>query len=107
MRRCFRSARRAAAALCVLVAMGSFAWAQGTLTGTVTNGTTGKPAANAEVILLSLTQGMQETAKTHTDAAGKFSLNMPDAGPHLVRVAYANVNYNRMAPPGVSTVDMK
>ena len=32
---------------------------------------------------------------------------MPDAGPHLVRVAYANVNYNRMAPPGVSTVDMK
>lgn len=89
-----------------LCTVASFALGQGTITGTVTNGTVGKPAGNAEVILLSLTQGMQETGKTHTDASGNFSLKLPDAGPHLVRVVFQDVNYHKMVPPGTTSANV-
>ena len=54
----------------------SFAAAQN-ITGTVTNGTTGKPAAGDEVTLLSLSQGMQEIGSTKSDAQGRFSFPAP------------------------------
>ncbi len=41
-----------------------------TLNGTVKNATTSKPAAGDDVALLSLSQGMQEQARTKTDAQG-------------------------------------
>jgi hypothetical protein len=65
------------------------------ITGMVTNGTTGKPAAGDEVTLLSLSQGMQEVGSTKTDAQGKFSMAAPaDQGvPHMVRVTHGGVNY--------------
>ena len=43
-----------------------------TLTGTVTNGTTGKPSAGDEVILIKLAAGMEEAAHAKTDSQGKF-----------------------------------
>ena len=69
------------------------------ITGTVTNGTTGKPSAGDEVTLLSLSQGMQEVGSGKTDAQGTFSLPAPaDTGtPHMVRVTHNGVNY---FPPG-------
>ena len=51
-----------------------------TLTGTVTNGTTDKPAAGDDVILIKLAQGMEEAARTKTDAQGKFSFKLDDGG---------------------------
>ncbi len=80
-----------------------------TLKGTVTNGTTGKPAANVEVTLISLSQGMSETAHTRTDRSGAFSFDLGgDTGmPHLVRASYQDVNYFKMAPPGVPTADVE
>src|ERR1035437_1229711 len=65
------------------------------ITGAVTNGTTGKPAAGDEVTLLSLSQGMQEVGSTKTDAQGKFSMPAPagDPAPHMVRVTHEGVNY--------------
>ena len=41
-----------------------------TISGTVTNGTTKAPAANADVILLKLEGGMSEEGRTKTDARG-------------------------------------
>jgi hypothetical protein len=69
------------------------------ITGTVTNGTTGKPSAGDEVTLLSLSQGMQEIASTKSDAHGHFSFAAPaDANtPHMVRATHDGVNY---FPPG-------
>jgi hypothetical protein len=77
-----------------------------TLTGTVKNATVGKPAVNDEVVLLNLAEGMQEAARTKTDAKGAFSFNLNDTGsPHLIRVIHQGVTYHRMAPPGTTSVE--
>ena len=78
-----------------------------TLTGTVNNGTTGRPAAGDEVLLIKLAQGMEEAARTKTDAHGHFSFKLPDAGPHLIRGIHQGVTYHRMAPPGENSVEVQ
>lgn len=104
------SARTQIFFLCAIIAtlvMSSSASAQ-TLTGTVKNGTTGKPGAGDEVILLSLGQGMEESGRTKADAKGAFSFKLDNAqGPHLVRVIHQEVTYHRMAPPGSTSVEVE
>jgi len=79
-----------------------------TLTGTVKNGTSNKPAAGDDVVLLSLGQGMQESGRTQTDAKGNFSIKLDsDTSPHLVRVIHQGVTYHRMAPPGTTSVELQ
>jgi hypothetical protein len=78
-----------------------------TITGTVTNGTNNKPSAGDDVILVSLQQRMQETARTKTDAHGKYSIDVPDQGMHLVRVDHQKASYFQPAPPSTSTVDVQ
>ena len=78
-----------------------------TLDGTLKNGTTGKPAAGDEVVLIKLAQGMEEAARTKADASGHFSFKLPDAGPHLIRAIHQDVTYHRMAPPGASSVEVE
>jgi hypothetical protein len=95
--------KRRLLALITLLLLSSLASAQ-TLTGTVKNSTTGKPAAGDEVVLLSLGQGMEEAGRTKTDAKGKFSFKLDAQGPHLVRVIHQEVTYHRMAPPGTTSV---
>jgi len=78
-----------------------------TLTGTVKNGTTNKPAAGDDVVLLSLAQGMEESGRAQTDAKGDFSLKLDNANsPHLVRIIHQGVTYHKMAPPGTTSVDI-
>jgi 5-hydroxyisourate hydrolase-like protein (transthyretin family) len=91
-------------ACCLFFSTGLFA-AQ--LTGTVTNATTGKPAAGDEVTLLSLTGGMQETSSARTDAQGKFTLDEPDETvEHLIRVNHDGAFYFKSAPVGTRTSDV-
>jgi hypothetical protein len=93
--------------ICCLLLLTPLASAQ-TLTGTVTNATTNKPAAGDDVVLLSLSQGMQEAGRTTTDSAGHFSLKLDDANsPHLVRAIHQGVTYHRMAPPGTTSVEVQ
>ena len=97
---------RAAFGVTILL-LASLASAQ-TLTGTVKNSTTGKPAAGDEVVLLSLSQGMEEAGRTKTDAKGQFSFKLADAqSPHLVRAIHQDVTYHRMAPPGSTSVELE
>jgi hypothetical protein len=79
-----------------------------TLSGTVTNSTTNKPAAGDQIILINLTNGMDVAANTKADSAGKFSFTLKDGprGPHLIRAIHQGVTYHQMAPPGVSSVDL-
>jgi hypothetical protein len=79
-----------------------------TLTGTVTNGTTNKPAAGDEVILINLATGMDVAASTKADSSGKYSFKLTgEAGPHLIRAVHQGVTYHQMAPPGVNTADVQ
>ncbi len=79
-----------------------------TLSGTVTNGTTNKPAAGDEVILINIANGMDVAGSTKADSAGKFSFKLKDAaGPHLIRAVHQAVTYHQFAPPGTSNVELK
>lgn len=81
----------------------------GTLDGVVHNGTTGKPGANLDVILIQLQGGMQPIATVKTDAAGHFHMDSTALGgaPMLIRVPYHGVNYHQPVPPGTATADVQ
>jgi hypothetical protein len=91
----------------VVCALATFVSAE-TLTGTVKNGTINRPSAGDDVVLIKLAQGMEEAARTKTDAQGKFSFRIEDSrGPHLIRVIHQSVTYHSMAPPGTTSVEAK
>jgi len=75
--------------------------AAGTITGTVVNRTTGKPAANVALTLLNVTANMAEVGSTKSDAEGAFTIDSPSigGGPMLLRVYYQGVNFNTFVPP--------
>ncbi len=89
-----------------LLLLTSVATAQN-ITGTVTNGTTGKPAAGDDVALLALSQGMQEVGHTKSDAQGKFSFPAPadKQAPHMVRVTHQGVGYFPQGGPADAGLD--
>jgi hypothetical protein len=91
--------------LCLLASASS----AGTLTGTVHNGTTGKPGAGVDVILIQLQGGMQPVANTKTDAQGHFQFTHGDIGtaPMLVRAVYRDVKYHEPVPPGKNSVTVE
>jgi hypothetical protein len=99
--RCF-----VASVLSCIVASVAFA---GTVSGTVTNGTTGKPAAGVEVILIQLQGTMQPVANTKTDAQGHYQLSSDILGtaPMLLRAVYRGVFYHQPVPPGTTTADVQ
>lgn len=76
------------------------------ITGVVTNRTTNKPSAGDDVVLIRLAQGMQESSRTKTDKRGRFTLDVPDPGMHLVRVTHDKANYFHPVTPGATTADV-
>jgi hypothetical protein len=76
--------------------------------GTVKNGTTGKPAANVEVILIQLQGGMQPVLNSKTDAEGQFTFDYPAIGtqPMLVRAVYRGINFHQALPPGRNELEV-
>jgi hypothetical protein len=81
----------------------------GTVRGTVKNGTTGKPGAGVEVILIQLQGGMQPVSNSKTDAQGQFSFDHPSLGaqPMLIRAVFHGVNFHQPVPPGKSEVEVE
>src|SRR6185312_2764764 len=78
-----------------------------TISGSISNKTSNQPSAGDDVVLLKLSEGMQEAARTKSDARGKFTLAVPaDGGQHLVRVTHQGVNYFKPAPAGTTSVEM-
>jgi hypothetical protein len=80
-----------------------------TVHGTVKNGTTGKPAADVEVILIQLQGGMQPVLNSKSDAQGQFTFDHPSIGaqPMLVRAVYKGVNFHQPLPPGRSDIQVE
>ena len=96
------------AALAGMVLAPLWAAEAGTVHGTVSNGTTGKPAAGVEVILIQLQGGMQPVANAKSDAKGEFTFDNPGLGaqPMLVRAVYRGVKFHQPVPPGSSNVQV-
>jgi hypothetical protein len=90
-----------------LLAAGAFAQAA-TVTGTVTDKTTGKPAVGDVVVLVDVQAGMKDAAHATTDTNGHYQLSEPGNGPYLVRVNHQGAGYFIAAPqdngPGNITV---
>ena len=101
-------AGRLAVFACLLLS--PFAGVQaGTVHGTVKNGTTGKPAAGIDVILIQLQGGMQPVVNSTTDAQGQFTFDHPSLGaqPMLVRAVYRGVNFHQPVPPGKNELEVE
>lgn len=71
-----------------------------TVSGTVTDKTTGKPAAGDIVELLDVQAGMGAVAHASTDSKGNYTLNEPGNGPYLIRVTHQGAGYFIAAPQG-------
>ncbi len=74
----------------------------------VRNGTSGKPAAGVDVILIQLQGGMQPVANTKTDAQGNYKIDNPaiGQGPMLIRAVYRGVMFHQPLTPGKNAVDV-
>jgi len=81
----------------------------GTLTGTVINRTTGQPAPNVDLDILSPTAGMAELATAKSDSQGHFSVTKDSIGmgPMLIRATFHDVSFNTFAPPGRPNVEVE
>lgn len=77
-----------------------------TVTGTVTNKTTGKPVSGDTVVLVDVQAGMGEVAKATTNAQGSYTLNEPGSGPYLIRVTHQGAGYFIAAPQGNAPGDI-
>jgi hypothetical protein len=72
-----------------------------TLKGVVQNSTTNKRSAGDEVTLKKIGNGMEDVAKTKTNARGEFTFNVPPAQqPYLVWVQHQGVTYTQAGLPG-------
>jgi hypothetical protein len=79
------------------------------LKGTVVIGTTGRPGAGDEIVLLSLSQeGMNETARGIVDSQGRFTLTVADPeAAHIVRVTHQGVTYHKLVQAGSAPLLIK
>ena len=98
-----KSIRSAVLLLLVASSLSAFA---APVTGVVTNKTNNKPSAGDDVVLLQLAQGMQELARTKTDGKGRFTIEVPADGLHLLRVTHDKANYFKPIQPGTQSVEM-
>jgi len=70
------------------------------VTGTVTNKTTGKPSAGDTVTLVDVQAGMSDAATAKTDAHGHYSLESPGGGAFLIKATHQGGTYFIAAPQG-------
>ncbi len=96
----------AAKLILVVLAFAGFVQAQG-IAGTVLNGTLRKPAAGDEVLLLRFGQGLQQVARTNTNANGRYSFSSLPSGPYVVRVLHQGQVYDREPHPGAKSVNIE
>jgi len=88
-------------AITLLLFVCSLVAAADTLNGVVQNSTTNKPSAGDEVTLKKIGNGMEDVAKTKTNAKGEFTFNVPPVQqPYLVWVQHQGVTYSQAGLPG-------
>ena len=77
-----------------------------TISGTVTDRTTGKPSPGDTIAVINTAQSMDEIAKATSDAQGRFQVTAPDGGQILLHITHKGAEYFKSVPPGSSSVDI-
>jgi hypothetical protein len=77
-----------------------------TVTGTVTDRTTGKPSAGDTIAVINTAQGMDELTKVTSDANGSFHVAVPDGGQILLHITHKGAEYFKSVGPGAASVDI-
>jgi hypothetical protein len=94
-----------AVAILSLLLSGALAQAA-SITGTVTNKTSGKPSPGDTIVLVDVQAGMADAATTTTDARGHYSLESPGGGAYLIRAVHQGATYFIAAPQGAGSGDI-
>jgi hypothetical protein len=76
------------------------------ITGTVTDRTTGKPSSGDTIAVINTAQSMDELTKVTSDAQGRFQAVAPDGGQILLHVSHRGAEYFKSVPPGTSSVEI-
>jgi hypothetical protein len=88
-------------AITLVLLLCSLAAAADTLKGVIQNSTTNKPSVGDDVTLKKIGKGMEDVAKTKTNAKGEFSFTVPAAQqPYIVWVQHQGVTYTQAGLPG-------
>jgi hypothetical protein len=98
--------KRIAAVLAVVFVFAGAVAQAASVTGTVIDKTTGKPAVGDAVSLVAPMMGMSEVGSATTDASGNYSLKEPGNVPYLIRVMHQGAGYFVSAPQGGGTADI-
>ena len=77
-----------------------------TISGKITNRTTGKPSSGDTVAVINTAKSMDEIAKVTSDAQGQFHADAPDGGQILLHITHKGAEYFKSVPPGTPTVDI-
>lgn len=83
----------------LILTMGSFAFAQRTITGKVTDSTTGEPLIGANILVIGTSTG------TVTDIDGAYSLDVPEGATQL-EFTYTGYGAERVALGSSNTIDV-
>jgi hypothetical protein len=77
-----------------------------TVSGKITNRTTGKPSSGDTVAVIDTAKSMDEIAKVTSDAQGQFHASTPDSGQILLHITHKGAEYFKTVPPGTTSVDL-
>ncbi|HEV2645698.1 MAG TPA: carboxypeptidase regulatory-like domain-containing protein [Acidobacteriaceae bacterium] len=70
------------------------------VTGTITNGTTGKPSPGDTVAVVNMARSMDEIAHATSALDGTFQVTVPDDGQILLHVTHRGADYFKTISPG-------
>ena len=98
------SLRNLVAPVCLLLCTATALAA--TITGAVTNRTTGKPSAGDTIAVINTAQGMDELTKVTSGANGSFHVAVPDNGQILLHITHKGAEYFKSVPPGAASVEI-
>lgn len=89
------------ATVALLLLLASLPLAAASVSGVVTNKTTGKPASRVALTLISFAQGMDPVEEVYSGPDGKFEFVKPVPGMGMLRTDHQGVTFSTMLSPNV------
>jgi hypothetical protein len=77
------------------------------VTGTITNGTTGKPSAGDTIAVVNMARSMDEIAKATSNSTGVFHVDVPDDGQILLHITHRGADYFKTIAPGATSAQIE